>query len=421
MHSTPSYAGAPPGGQPHRVLTRGAVLCGLMSLLIIGAELGPTAFALGMAIAVVPVPVYVVLALWLDRFEPEPARTLAQTFAWGATVAVFVALVVNGFMQTLLDGAWGVDAAEVIGSVFTAPIVEELAKGFALLILFSELRDEFDGVVDGVVYASMVGLGFAMVENVQYYGQAVAEGTERSVLTFVLRGLMAPFAHPLFTSVFGIGLGMVREGHHRARGWAAAGFGLLLAMALHALWNLSASFEGWFILLYLLVMVPAFVAVLWVVRRSLRREGRVIREHLEHLVHTGTLPPDELECLCRVRSRLAASALAFRRGGLARWRSRRELHRMASELAFHRWRIQRGLTRGPEADAAREAEYTERLVEICRRLDQGGGLTRPRRKPPRFQFGPPSVPHPRPAGYLRPLNPVRARRRPCPATLLFPA
>lgn len=360
------------GPRPHPILTWGAVLCGFMSLLIIAADLGPAPFALGMAIAVVPVPVYVVLALWLDRFEPEPARTLAQTFAWGATVAVFVALIVNGLMQSVIDSAWGVEMGDVIGSVFTAPIVEELAKGFALLLLFSELRDEFDGVVDGVVYASMVGLGFAMIENVQYYGQAVAQGTDSSVLTFVLRGLIAPFAHPLFTSMFGIGLGMVREGHHRTRGWAAAAFGLTMAMGLHALWNLSASLEGWFILLYVGVMVPTFFAVLWVVRTSLQREGRVIREHLEHMVHVGTLPPGELDCLCRVRSRLGASALAFRTGGFGRWRTRRELHRIASELAFHRWRIQRGLTMGPEADAAREAEYTRLFVEVCRRLDLKG-------------------------------------------------
>lgn len=373
---TPSTPGLPlPTGhaQPHRVLTWGALLCGFLSLLMIAAGLGPTAFALGLAIAVVPVPLYVVLALWLDRFEPEPAWTLAQTFAWGGTVAVFIALVVNGVVQVLLDSAWGVQMGDVIGSVFTAPVVEELAKGFALLLLFSELKDEFDGVVDGVVYASMVGLGFAMIENVQYYGQAIAEGTDSSVPTFVLRGLVAPFAHPLFTSMFGIGLGMVREGHHRARGWIAAAFGLSMAIGLHALWNLSASFEGWFAVLYVLVMVPSFIGVLWVVRTSLRREGRVIREHLEHLVHAGALPASELDCLCRVRSRLAASAVALRSGGFHRWRTRRELHRVASELAFHRWRTRRGLSLGPEADHARETEYTRRFVEMCRKLELGGG------------------------------------------------
>jgi protease PrsW len=107
----------------------------------------------------------------------------------------------------------------------TAPVVEELAKCFALLVLFRELKDEFDGVVDGVVYAAMVGLGFAMIENVQYYGAAISEGVESSVVTFVLRGVVSPFAHPLFTAMFGIGLGYVRERHGHPRSWARRRWG----------------------------------------------------------------------------------------------------------------------------------------------------------------------------------------------------
>ncbi len=350
--------------RPHAVLTWGAALCGFMSLLLIAYELGPAAFALGMALAVVPVPVYVVLALWLDRFEPEPARTLAQTFAWGATVAVFVALMVNMVSQDVLAAVAGPDAAEMFGTIVTAPVVEELAKGFALLILFRELKDEFDGVVDGVVYAAMVGLGFAMIENVQYYGAAIAEGAESSVVTFFLRGMLSPFAHPLFTSMFGIGLGIVRERHGQGRSWAAPFLGLMVAIALHSLWNMAASFEGWFFALYIMVMLPAFVGVLTLIYLSLRREARVLREHLEPLVGDGILTDAELECLCQVRTRMGASLSAWRRGGIPHWRARRELHRVASELAFHRWRVLRGLTLGPEADAQRESEYVARLCEL---------------------------------------------------------
>jgi protease PrsW len=358
-----------PRDPQHRVLTRGAVVCGLISLGIIASNLGAAPFALGVVIAVIPVPIYVVLALWLDRFEPEPARTLAQTFAWGATVAVFIALLGNGLAAAFLEKTWGAGAADFLGSVVLAPVVEELAKGAALLFLFSELRDEFDGVVDGVVYAAMVGLGFAMIENVQYYGEAVAAGMETSVLTFVLRGMMAPFAHPLFTAMFGIGLGMVREGPRDGHRWLAAAGGLLLAVLVHSLWNLAATFEGWFLGLYLMVMVPAFTGVLWLIAVSLRREGRLIREHLAHLVDEGLLPEAELDCLCRVRRRMRASLQAWREGGVHRWRRRRAMHRVASELAFHRWRVTRGHSQGPAIDAAREYEHLHRLVELCRALE----------------------------------------------------
>lgn len=353
-----------PEAQPHPMLTRGALVCGAISLGLIAGDLGLKAFGVGFIVAVVPVPVYVVLALWLDRFEPEPARTLWQTFAWGATVAVFVALMVNMVSQDVLATVAGPDAAELFGTIVTAPVVEELAKCFALFILFRELKDEFDGVVDGVVYAAMVGLGFAMIENVQYYGAAIAEGAESSVVTFFLRGMLSPFAHPLFTSMFGIGLGIVRERHGQGRSWAAPFLGLSVAIALHSLWNMAASFEGWFFALYIMVMLPAFVGVLTMIYLSLRREARVLREHLGPLVGDGILTHDELECLCQVRTRMGASLTAWRRGGIPHWRARRELHRVASELAFHRWRVLRGLTLGPDGDAQREAEYVRRLCEL---------------------------------------------------------
>lgn len=369
MHAIPPSASTPRRDPHHRVLTQGAVVCGVIALGIIASNLGPAAFGMGVLLAVIPVPLYVAAALWLDRFEPEPARTLAQTFAWGSTVAVFIALLGNGLAARFLEAAWGAAAADFLGSVVLAPVVEELAKGAALLFLFSELRDEFDGVVDGVVYASMVGLGFAMVENIQYYGQAVADGIESSVLTFALRGMMAPFAHPLFTAMFGIGLGLVREGPRDGRRWLAAAGGLLLAVAVHAFWNLAATREGWFVGLYLMVMVPAFLGVLWLIAVSLKREGRLIREHLAHLVDEGLLTPGELECLCGVRRRLRASLQAWRTGGVQRWRTRREMHHVASELAFHRWRVMRGLTQGPAVDGLREYEYLHRLAELCRALE----------------------------------------------------
>lgn len=363
----PPPRAAPHPAQPHPLLTRGALFCGVISLGLIAGDLGMRAFSLGFLIAVVPVPIYVVLALWLDRFEPEPATTLWQTFAWGATVAIFVALLVNSQLDELLLVLASPETAELMGTVVTAPVVEELAKCFALLVLYRELKDEFDGVVDGVVYAAMVGLGFAMIENVQYYGAAIAEGTEKSVITFFLRGMVSPFAHPLFTAMFGIGLGVVRERHGEGNRWLPPLAGLTLAIALHGLWNLAASYEGWFFAAYLLVMFPVFVGVLALIYMSLRREGRILREHLGPLVGDGVLTPEELEALCLVRTRLMASLQAWRRGGIERWRTRRELHRVSSELAFHRWRVVRGLSLGAERDAQREAEYLGMLGELCER------------------------------------------------------
>jgi len=350
----------------HGVLTWVAAVCAVFTLLLIAADLTLRGFLLGSLLAVFPVPVYITLALWLDRFEPEPPWTLAQTFAWGATVAVLISICINTTAQVLATDYMGQRAAALFGGLVSAPVVEELSKGLALLFLYRELKDEFDDVVDGVIYATMVGLGFAMVENVQYYGVSIEEGGGSSLVTFAIRGMMAPFAHPLFTAMFGIGLGFTREKMRSARKYWAPPAGLAAAIGLHALWNLATTNDDWFVLLYFAVMVPAFVAILVVVYLSLVREGRVIREHLAQLVDAGIIDAHELECLCVVRRRLRASLNAWRAGGMRRWRRRRELHRMASELAFHRWRVLRGLSKGVEEDARREDEYLRRLRALCR-------------------------------------------------------
>ena len=65
--------------------------------------------------------------------------------------------------------ALGASTGEYVAATFGAPVVEETMKGLVLFGLLWRRRDEIDGPTDGVIYAGMVGLGFAMVENVGYY------------------------------------------------------------------------------------------------------------------------------------------------------------------------------------------------------------------------------------------------------------
>jgi hypothetical protein len=80
-----------------------------------------------------------------------------------------------------------------------APVVEEFTKGLFLVGLLLFRRREFDGIVDGVVYAGIVAAGFAFSENILYLGRAVSEPESAGVLaTLFVRGVASPFAHPLF-------------------------------------------------------------------------------------------------------------------------------------------------------------------------------------------------------------------------------
>src|ERR1044071_3421987 len=188
-----------------------ASFLGLLVLVVIGIETGPVALLLGFIAATIPVPLYIILVLWIDRYEAEPLWMLATAFFWGALIATFFAFLLNTTSQGVVGALSNANAGEAFAAVISAPIVEETGKALILFIFFFWKKDEFDGVVDGIVYASLAALGFAMTENILYYGRAALGGGGSLTAIFIIRGFFAPFSHPLFTSLTGIGLGLARQ------------------------------------------------------------------------------------------------------------------------------------------------------------------------------------------------------------------
>jgi RsiW-degrading membrane proteinase PrsW (M82 family) len=322
-----------------------ASILGLLVLLVIGIETGPVAFLLGLLTATIPVPIYVILVLWIDRYEAEPFWMLATAFFWGALVATFIAFLLNTTLGWLVGAIFGDQrVGQTFALVISAPIVEETGKA-AILFLFFLKKDEFDGVIDGIVYAALVALGFAMTENILYYGKAALGGGGQLTATFFIRGALAPFSHPLFTSMTGIGLGLARQTRNMAIKLTTPILGLLLAIFLHSLWNGSGALFGGaaFILTYLLVMVPAFLILLVVIGIALNREGRVVREYLLSDLESGLLTRQEYDQLGSVFGRMGSSFNALTERGVRGWRSRMKFNQLASELAFHRCRVSRGI------------------------------------------------------------------------------
>jgi RsiW-degrading membrane proteinase PrsW (M82 family) len=356
------------------VLIFAALLAGLFTLWMIGYETGFVPFLAGLIAAVIPVPVYVTLVLWLDRYEPEPSWMLATAFFWGALVAVFFAIVINSLGVLVVRWLSDEGTARLFGMVFSAPVVEETSKALVLVALFLWRRDEFDGVTDGIVYAAMVGLGFAMTENVKYYGEAVLE--HNAIGVFIVRGLFSPFAHPLFTGMTGVGLGLAAQSDRKFVKFAAPVAGFVAAMLFHGGWNASAYLAGRFengafvLLTYFLVMMPTFLGMLVVIVLSLRREGRILREQLRADVAAGLFSESEYVCLCSVRGRMSASYSALARGGFGLWRARAQMNRAASELAFHRLRAARGINPRGTTNAEREQNYLRQIYDLRLQLER---------------------------------------------------
>lgn len=269
---------------PKLKIRRTLVVLFVLSLLSVGAYAvdTPSAFL----IALIPLAYTIPAFTWLDRLEPEPRAMRWNAFLWGGGISVLVAGVANEFT----DASFGTTAALVI----SAPVAEEIMK--SLGILGAARRNQIDTPLDGVVYAGYVGLGFAMVENIIYFSQAIAD--DDLGLVFVMRGLFSPFAHPFFTLWVGLAIGAAFQ-KGRSRRFAAVR-GLFLAMALHASWNASGV-NGYFAL-FLLGHIVLFVIVVRHLRRMRREEIALVQGRLKQLAFTHQLSPVELEAYGDLRA-----------------------------------------------------------------------------------------------------------------------
>lgn len=338
-----------------------ALLAGMLTLLLIGASVGADGLVVGIIMACLPVPLYVGLALWVDRYEPEPPHLLLATFLWGAGLAVFVSYILNTFNSSVFfEATHDAAVASALGGILSAPVVEESAKGLCLLLLFFFKRKEFDGIVDGVVYATMVALGFAMTENIQYYGASLKAGGGATGAIFVLRGMLSPYSHPLFTSMTGIGLGWAAQSDRWPVKLLAPPLGLMAAMGLHATWNLSATIhiDAW-LASYLLIMLPAALCVAIVLAFALAREGRLLRHYL-----ANELPPQERRSVSSVWGRIGYSIGRFFKKGPLGWLRSEQYLQAASELAFLRHRTARGFVAEPELEQELQSRIQLLRVQI---------------------------------------------------------
>ncbi len=319
----------------------GFLLVALVVSAYLDAAFGVQTALLALAVALVPLGIVIPTFLWLDRFESEPTRYLVSAFLWGALVAAVIAAVLNTSAIAVLQEVSDPDAALATTAVLVAPVVEEAAKGAFVLLVWLLLRREFDGITDGMVYAGICAAGFAFTENIHYLAQAWADGGGEALTgTFVARCLLSPFAHPMFTILTGVGIGVAATSRTRMPRVVAPLVGFVLAVLAHALWNLGAVAGGEGLLtVYLLVEVPVFLAFLVFVGWARRREGRLIGQYLHPYVDAGWLSSAELAMLASMPHRREARAWARANTGRAGLASMRAFQDTASELALLRARM----------------------------------------------------------------------------------
>jgi len=234
------------------------------------------------------------------------------------------------------------------------------------VLLLAWRRHELDGVLDGIVYAGMVGVGFAFVENILYLAAAY-DGTDglgpggvgAVTATFVVRCLVSPFAHPFFTAFTGIGVGIAVG----SRSGTLPLVGLLLAMLAHGVWNASTLFGlGGFVGVYVLLMVPAFAGLVAFAVWARRSEARMLHAALGDAAARGLLPAADIPWLVDLRARRHGRTFARTHGGRQGLAAMREYQQAAVELGFLHHRFLRGTA--PRDFAARGQHYVVRIQAV---------------------------------------------------------
>jgi len=353
---------------------------GLVVLLVVAAVPDRLGLLLSVTAASIPALIYATIVLRLDRYETEPLRAVLACFAWGAVGAVLFSVATGLLFQFAFEKALGADAAEAASVVIGAPLVEESFKGIAVLAVLIFARDEMDSTLDGLVYGALIGVGFAMTENILYFGQAYLEGGLGEFGTLVLsRSVLGGFGHPAYTAITGAAIGWSRGRYGRgvARvivpilGWA-------LAVALHIAWN------GGLVLTSVLmdedagllrvvavqtaiVIVPAVLVLYAVARLSARHELAILREELRSEVERGTISQAEFEAIVDAEARQRALASARARGGRALHRRQQAFFNTAADLALRNHHRHQGEPSKP-SQAARDDTDRERLIALRREL-----------------------------------------------------
>lgn len=302
-------------------------------------------------LGIIPMALYAVVFTWFDRYEKEPLWLMLAVFVWGAVVAAGSAFVLNTLFGISVFAVTGSETAANVGAaVISAPIVEESVKGAAVLAVYLYFRDEFDSYLDGILYGSLVGFGFAATENVNYIFSGLSEGgLATALLVTLVRTIGIAFLHASLTSCTGLGFAGLRLGRSSLR-FAAPVAGYGAAILLHSFHNLMSSLGELFCLFGLALDWLGFLGLFALIVYLVWREGRVMREQLREEVTLGVIGPQHYATACSLTGQFAArwGALA---GGT--WRRSGQFYDLLGELAFKKYQLaRRGAHREPKAPAA---------------------------------------------------------------------
>ncbi len=288
----------------------------------------------------VPMLIYAMFLWWLDRWEKEPLHLLAAAFLWGfvpsAILAIIAQLVLDIPTSAVLN--YNQLAYELVSGSIIAPITEESIKAVALLMIFVFFYREFDSPLDGIIYGSLAGFGFAAIENVLYFVSGGSQDLANLGCLIFMRAFLFGLNHAFFTSLTGIGFALARYQKNLLLKLLLPLLGLGAAVFAHGLHNGLATFG--------LIGIPFAVVADWfgvlgvltVALVSLASEAGWIKAYLAEEVQLGTLTARQAATVGSFSGRIGVELRAWGGGPGLWWRTRR-FYQQCTELAFKKHQL----------------------------------------------------------------------------------
>lgn len=267
-------------------------------------------------VALLPLGIVVAVLARVDRFAPLKLKNYLFAFVWGAGAAAALGGTVNTALFADLIAIFGdVAAAEFWVGVVVAPVGEELFKGLGVALILVLARRQIVTVTNGIAIGGLVGAGFAFTENISYFALAQSEGSFLLGFTILARGVLSPFIHPMATSFTGLFFVLAFLSNQKVWGWTwRLGIGLLLAIAVHALWNGLASAGAIWIVLYFVIELPLFIIWLVAILRAGNQQPLQIRRGLQPYLATGWISEEEVRMVSDKQARKYARKWGSRVG-----------------------------------------------------------------------------------------------------------
>jgi len=295
---------------------------------------------ISIVMGVVPMLIYAGFLWWLDRWEKEPLHLLAAAFIWGFVPSAIIALISQIVLDVPTTVVFGEHTLgyELFSGSIIAPITEEGVKALAVLMIFVFFYREFDSLLDGIIYGSLAGFGFAAIENILYFVSFGSEDPSSLGCLIFMRSFLFGLNHAFFTSLTGLGFAAARYQKNILLKLLFPVLGFAAAVMAHGLHNGLVSFG--LIGLPFAVLADWFgvLGVLVVALFSLYNESKWIKQYLTEEVEMGTLTAGQASTVGSFGGRIATNFSSLG-GGLGLWWRTRRFYQQCSELAYKKHQL----------------------------------------------------------------------------------